>query len=479
MRSRSPIAALVLASWMAGCSVNPATGKRELTLVGEGQEVSMGRDYDAQLTASLGLVPDTALQAYVESLGRRLAAASERPGLPWTFRVVDDPAVNAFALPGGFVYVTRGILARFDSEAELVGVLGHEIGHVTARHSVTQMSRQQLQQLGLGLGMVLSEEVQRYGDLLATGLGLLNLRYSRGDETESDELGVRYMGRAGYDPTAMVGVFQMLSAVSGGASGRAPEWTLTHPHPENREAHIRSVIAAAAFAPSQDPGRDRYLDRIQGLTYGENPREGYFRGSLFLHPELAFQLRFPAGWKTVNQRAAVAAVAPGEQALVVLELVDGAPEPAAALSAFLREEGRTGGAIRETASDGIRAARAAFTSAGPEGREVRGEALFARHGAATYRVVAMASADAWAGVRDVCASALDSFARLTDPAVLAVRPWTLEVVTLREAMTVEEFHRRYPAPLPVGEVAVLNRRDPRETVPAGTRLKRVVGRPLP
>src|SRR5206468_9015263 len=141
-----------------GCATNPATGARQIMLVSESQEIAMGRDYDKQVVASIGLYPDSALQRYIQQFGMRLAATSERPNLPWTFRVVDDPVVNAFALPGGFIYVTRGIFAHLNSEAELAGVVGHEIGHVTARHSVSQLSKQQLAQLGLAVGTIASPE---------------------------------------------------------------------------------------------------------------------------------------------------------------------------------------------------------------------------------------------------------------------------------------------------------------------------------
>jgi predicted Zn-dependent protease len=153
--------------------------RRTIVILAALQEIQMGREYDPQVAASMGLDPDTALQRYVQDLGTRLAARSERPGLPWTFRVVDDPVVNAFALPGGFVYVTRGILAHLNSEAELSAVMGHEIGHVTARHSATQMSRQQLAQVGLALGSVLSKDVERYGGIASAALGVLFLKYSR------------------------------------------------------------------------------------------------------------------------------------------------------------------------------------------------------------------------------------------------------------------------------------------------------------
>jgi len=136
------LAALVLiAGTLAGCARNPATGHNELMLVSESQEIAMGQQYDSQVVATIGLYPDPALQSYIQTLGKRLAATSERPNLPWTFRVVDDPAVNAFAVPGGFVYVTRGILAHMNNEAQLATVVGHEIGHVPARHTAAEMSK--------------------------------------------------------------------------------------------------------------------------------------------------------------------------------------------------------------------------------------------------------------------------------------------------------------------------------------------------
>ncbi|MGD2068949.1 MAG: M48 family metalloprotease, partial [Gemmatimonadota bacterium] len=178
---------LLLATLVAGCARNPATGERQLSLIGERQEIEMGREADQQIVASIGLYDDEALQSYVDGLGQRLAATSERPDLPWTFRVLDDPTVNAFALPGGFVYITRGIMGHLTSEAELVGVLGHEIGHITARHSVNQISKQQLTQLGVGLGMVLVPELQNFGGLASLGIQLLSLKFSRDDENQADE----------------------------------------------------------------------------------------------------------------------------------------------------------------------------------------------------------------------------------------------------------------------------------------------------
>src|SRR5256885_15956396 len=187
------VAALVAAGLLvAGCARSPATGKNELMLVSESQEIQMGQQADSGVIASIGLYPDQALQSYVMDLGKKLAATSERPNLPWTFRVVDDPAVNAFAIPGGFVYVTRGILAHMTNEAELATVMGHEIGHVTARHTAHEMSKQELAQLGLAVGSMASAQVAQYAGLAGQALQVLFLKFSRDDENQADALGVRY-----------------------------------------------------------------------------------------------------------------------------------------------------------------------------------------------------------------------------------------------------------------------------------------------
>src|SRR6266540_5741347 len=167
------MAGLLAASTGLACARNPATGARQLSLISESREIQMGREYDQEVRSSLGLYPDSALQRYVQELGARLAARSERPNLPWTFHVVDDPVVNAFALPGGFIFVTRGILGHLRSEAQLAAVVGHEIGHVTARHTVSQITKSQLATLGLVAGMIVRPELARFGDLAQAGMQLM------------------------------------------------------------------------------------------------------------------------------------------------------------------------------------------------------------------------------------------------------------------------------------------------------------------
>jgi predicted Zn-dependent protease len=471
-----PVFSLALA---AGCATNPATGRRELMLVSEAQEISLGREADPDIVGAYGLYPDSTWQQYVEHLGRRLAALSERPGLPWTFRVLDDPVVNAFALPGGFNYVTRGILAYFNSEAELVAVMGHELGHVTARHGARQMTQQQFAQAGLVASLVLVPRLQDFAGLAQAGLGLLFLKFSRDDERQADELGLRYLYRAGYDPREMPKVFAMLEQVSRASGGeRLPGWLSTHPDPEDRQQHIAQLIAQL---PQDFAGREvrheEYLRRLDGLVFGANPREGFFRGSLFLHPDLAFQVRFPEGWATANQKRAVLAQSPAQDALLQLSVAE-ATSPAAGLRAFLAQPGVLAGPVSGRDINGLPAALAGFEARTADG-SLAGVVAFVRHGSLTYRLLAYSVPGRWPSYEAAVLGAIQSFRPLADRTVLEVQPLRLAIVRVERAMSLGEFHRRYPSAVSLSELARLNQMGPDQALAPGQLLKRVVGGPLP
>jgi len=228
---------------LVACVRNPATGKMELNLVSESQEVELGKQAKVEAEQAYGVYKEKPeLNSYVESVGKGLAAHSDRPNLPYSYEVIDDSSVNAFALPGGPIFITRGILGHLNSEAQMAAVLGHETGHVTARHSATQMSKAQVAQLGLGLGSVVSPVVASAAQVASVGLQVLFLKYSRDDETQADALGFRYMTKVGYDPSQMIPLFQMLDGVSKqGGGGKTPEWLQTHPDPGNRLAETESA----------------------------------------------------------------------------------------------------------------------------------------------------------------------------------------------------------------------------------------------
>jgi predicted Zn-dependent protease len=225
----------LIAALATACATNPATGKRQLSFMSEDQEIQMGRELDAQVRQEMGIYQDEALGKYVEDIGMRLARLSPRPNLPWHFTIIDSPAVNAFALPGGYIYITRGIVAAMNSEAQLAGVIGHEIGHVTARHTAQQITRSQIAGVGLLAGMILSSDVARYGELAQQSLGLLFLKFSRDDETQADELGIRYCTKAGYDPREIPPTYDMLGRLALREGGGLPSWMSTHPDPGDRK----------------------------------------------------------------------------------------------------------------------------------------------------------------------------------------------------------------------------------------------------
>ena len=322
-RGRAVLAALLAlaAVFAAGCAVNPVTGKKEFTLVTPAQEAAIGREGYTAVATEYGVYDDAGLAAYVDSVGRKVARASEQPDLPWKFTLLDDPAVNAFAMPGGYIYVTRGLLAHMQSEAQLAGVLGHEIGHVTARHSARQITQQQLAGLGMGIAAAVSPTFRRYSSAAEQGLGLLMLKYSRDDESQADELGVRYASVSGYDPREIPGTYRTLQRIAERAGQSLPSYLSTHPDPGARAERTTALAAKAAAGRANLAVRQRgYLDHMRGLVYGENPRYGWFDGRKFYHPVLGLEMTFPAGWQTQHTHSALTAAATDKSGIMQMTL---------------------------------------------------------------------------------------------------------------------------------------------------------------
>ena len=320
---RLPVISIALLALVVACATNPVTGKRELSLMSESQEISIGQENHPQILAEMGEYNDANLQRYVRDLGQRLAKTSERPALPWTFTVVDQPVVNAFAVPGGFIYITRGILAYLDNEAQLAGVLGHEIGHVTARHSAQQYSRTVLGQVGLlGLGIFVPA-ARPFGDVGAQALGLLFLKYGRDDELQADSLGARYEATNGWDPRAVPGFLSVLARMREGSEKGIPNWLSTHPDPASRVQEVQPIVQQLVAGKSDfRVARDEYLQRVDGIIFGDNPEQGIVRGTSFLHPPLRFRVDYPQGWQIQNTARQVAAKAPDADVFMILQLIE-------------------------------------------------------------------------------------------------------------------------------------------------------------
>ena len=460
---------------VVACATNPVTGKRQLALISEAQEIEMGREADKEVVASFGPYPDESMQRYIQDLGSRIAATTERPALPWTFRVVDDAAVNAFAIPGGFIYVTRGIMTHLNSEAELAAILGHEIGHVTARHSVSQMSKQQLAQVGLAAGMIVSPEFAQFGNLAQTAMGLMFMKFSRSDESQSDALGLRYMMAGGYDPRTLPNVFGMLEALSQqSGSGRLPQWMSTHPDPENRRLWATNAVAGLQRDLSGlAVNRPEYLRRLDGIVFGENPREGFFQKATFRHPDMAFRIDFPQGWKGRNEKQSVSALSPNEDAVVMLQLA-AAPNSQQAAQKFFSQQGIESGALSRRQIGGLPAVLSTFRVQTEQGY-LRGLVAWIDYRERVFQILGYTPEARWNQYDNVLASSIASFSRETDPAVLNVQPRRLAIVELNRSATLETLLRDYPSTVDPGTVALINNLQSSTTLAPGDRFKRVVG----
>lgn len=467
-------ARIVFAGSLAACATNPATGKREISLVSEADEIAMGEQVAASTRATIGVYPSSQLQSYVRALGQRLAATSERPGLPWSYEVIDDPAVNAFAAPGGKIFVTRGILPFLDSEAELAGVLGHETGHVTARHTARQITRQQLFGIGLVAGSIASSRVASAAGALQQGLQLLFLSYSRGDEAQADELGFRYIRRANYNPNEMSDVFRVLERAGLSGGGRVPNWASSHPAPEDRlvKSEARAAAVPADSIRSSIVNRDPYLRAIDGIVFGANPRQGYFEGTRFLHPDLRFRFDFPAGWKTDNQPEAVVAASPQGDAVIQLSL-GGKDSPDVLLQKFMQQQGAQTVTTQRTSVHGLSGATAEFRAQDEQGNALAGRVLYLSYDGNTYQLLGFGTAAGYGNHGGAIAQSLQSFDRLTDPVALGKQPVHLQIARLSRAMTIEEFNRQYPSTVSLDLVAAINGVSAGATLPAGTMAKRV------
>jgi predicted Zn-dependent protease len=309
---------------MAACATNPVTGSREISLMSEGDEIAYGQQADAEIRREMGVYDDPNVQRYVADIGQRLAQLSHRPNLPWTFTVVDHQAVNAFALPGGYIYITRGILPYLDDEAELAGVLGHEIAHVSARHAAQQVTRSGLGGIGLTVLSIFVPATRPFGDVTSAALGVAFLKYGRDDERESDRLGMEYAARGGWDPAGVPDFLATLARIDELSARGIPNWLSTHPEPAERVVEAQPLIQKFANAAATERGRTRYLEHIDGLVVGDNPEDGIVRGHRFLHPTLRFALEFPEGWEVTNTPDQVAAQKPGQKHYMLLQRVDAA-----------------------------------------------------------------------------------------------------------------------------------------------------------
>ena len=462
--------------WVVSCAMNPVTGQRELMLLSESDEIGLGHKTDGEIVKSYGTYDDAALSGYMENLGQRMAKVSHRPQLPFQFKVLDSAVVNAFAVPGGYVYLTRGILSYLNSEAELAGVIGHEIGHIAARHSAVQYSRAMLAQAGLAVGVILSEDFREYAGLAQLGVGMLFMKFSRNDERQADDLGVEYATKAGYDASHMANFFTSLERLhpSSDRSG-LPGWFSTHPNPPDR---IRAVQQRAREWAQRLPARtlqvnqEAYLRKIDGLVFGEDPRQGYVDDDVFYHPELTFQFPVPSGWKVNNTPAQVQIATEKRDAVILFSLAPGASpkEVARKFIAETKAQVINSDAIKVNGLPAHRVTCDMKTQQGP----IRIMSYFIQKDKHVYVFHGFTSQALFEKHTPVFKDTMGGFKNLTDRKRIDVEPDRLRIEATKADATLKEALRSLGVPdEDFEEMSLLNGKRLEDRIPAKTLIKLV------
>jgi len=432
--------------WAVSCAINPVTHKRELMLLSADDEVAMGQQADPQILQTFGKYEDADLARYVSAIGKKLGALSHQPNLDYSIQVLDSPVVNAFAVPGGFVYLTRGILAYINDEAELAGVVAHEIGHIAARHSAQQYSKTQFVQLGLVLGSVLSKTFRKYAGLAQFGVGMLFLSFSRDNERQADALGVEYSSKAGYDANHMANLFVSLERLNPG-----------------------EAIQKTQFAVN----RNQYLKQMDGIVFGEDPRQGYVEGNIFYHPQLRFQFPVPAGWKVNNTASQVQIVNQEQNAIILFSM---APEksPSAAADAFVNESKAVVLKSEKTQVNGMQAHRI-ISDVTTEQGIIRVMSYFIQKDKTVYVFLGYTEQTRFDGYFSVFDQTMSRFKKLTDSNKINVKPDRLVLKKTTGQGSLRQAFQKFNVPEDKWEaMAIINGMKLDDAIPGNTIIKVVV-----
>jgi predicted Zn-dependent protease len=482
-RPRVALATLTLAAaTVVACATNPATGKKEFSLMSEAQEIQLGKEADQQVRAEMGLYEDAELQRYVSNIGMRLAKASERPNLPWQFAVVDEPAVNAFALPGGYIYVTRGIMAFLNDEEQLAGVLGHEIGHVTARHSAQQYTQATTAGVGLTLLSIFVPEARPFQGIAENALGLLFLKHGRDDERQADRLGVEYTAKTGWNPAGVAGMLRTLARLDEASGSRrgVPNFLSTHPAPADRVREVQQYVEQNPV-PVGTSGEVRgsneavYQRVVDGIVFGDSPRQGIVRNNQFLHPELRLGLNFPQGWDVRNSAQQVLAKAPNADHYLLLQLIPNAQ-----------------GSIQQIAQGSM--VNAGFRPLDGERTQINGLDAFVGTYQGTmqglgntgtlaahvvlndrvYLLAGLAPANQFNAAQQQFVSSIKSFRQLSTQEAANVRPSRVDIYTVRPGDTWASLAERSGGLVKAATLAIMNNYEPSQPPKTGEQVRIVV-----
>ncbi|AYA35877.1 peptidase M48 [Hymenobacter oligotrophus] len=438
-----------------------------------------GAQPDPQVVAMFGLLDNAKLQSYIDEKGLQMGRVSDRPADVKGFTIVDSPVINAFATPDGHVYFTRGIMAHFNNEAQFAGVLGHEIGHITARHGQKQQTRSTIANGALILGSILSRRVASVAQPLSQVAGLGLLKYGRDDENESDKLGVKYSSKIGYDPASMADFFLTLQRTeqSSGAA-TVPTFLSSHPNSADRYQNVKKLAVQAEQQAGRQlaVNRDQYLRMIDGLAYGDDPRQGYVEGGAFYHPELKFQFPVPQGWKTQNSPQQFQMAEPNGQAVQVLLLAPGnsLDQAAQALAEQLKlqnaQASRT--TINSFPAIAVQGDQIGQNQQGQQGITARTLSYLIQDGQTIYALVGMSAPSTFSSYGPTFQRVAQGFRRLTDANKINRQPERVRVRTAKAGQTLASAlaangvpSRRYE------EMAILNGMKTTDKLTAGQLFK--------
>jgi predicted Zn-dependent protease len=465
---------LFLSSMLSSCARNPVTGKQEFMLLSESDEIKMGKEADGSVVQMYGIYQDENLANYINDMGQKMAKISHRPQLNYEFKVMDSPVINAFAVPGGYVYLTRGILAHLNNEAELAGVVGHEIGHVTARHSAQKYSETYITSIGLGVGSMVSKDFAMFAGLAAQGLGLLFLKFSRDDERQSDVLGVDYSTQVGYDAREMANFFNTLDKMqSKSEQGGLPDWFSTHPDPADRVVDVRKEAERKQAELGKKDlaiNRDKYLGAINGLVFGENPRQGFVEKNVFYHPDLKFKFPVPAGWKINNLPTQVQMIDAKEKGIILFTLA-GTSSAKTAADQFVEKTKSKVAKNEEIKVNGLKT-RKVFSEIADKSNVLRIQSYFIEMSGEVYVFHGFSSSTEFDNYQSTYTKTMTGFNRLKEKAKLNVKPDRVKVVNVNKVGTFKQVLTNFKvSEKEQQDIALLNGINLNDQVKVNTQIK--------
>jgi predicted Zn-dependent protease len=471
----------------SNCARNPVTGKSQVVLMSEAQEISMGREADPQIVAQFGLYQDKSLQDYISQKGKQMVAISHRPNINYEFKILDSEVLNAFATPGGYVYFTRGIMAHFNNEAQFAGVLGHETGHITARHSVSQQRNAMLGQFGIIAGAVISPAFARLAETASQGLGLLFLKFGRDAERQADELGVEYSSKIGYDAKEMADFFTTLERKGEGSPGaELPDFLSTHPNPGDRNVTVNKLAVEwkqKLNLTNAQINRNSYLQRIDGMVYGEDPQQGYLENSVFYHPVLRFQFPVPQGWNYQNTPQRVQLAPKDGKALLMMMLAQGNNLQEAA-NGVVQQNNLQVIDSKQLNVNGLPAIAFIAEPKPAQGQQqqqqqqqpIRILSYLIQYGSSIYLFLGVSSRQDFNQYSQYFTNTMEGFRQLTDQSKLNKKADRIRIKTINSNITLEQALRNYSVSdnKSLQELAILNGMRLTDRITPGTMIK-VIG----